>query len=253
MNSDRAMPKIVVLAAVAALGGCASTEPKDYTVFRAEDPHSILVLPALNNTTSVEAAEFFISTVSKPFAERGYYVFPAFMVRRIMADDGLDDAGLVHSTDTRRLGQIFNCDSALYISINKWDSKYILISTTTTVSFDYALKSCRTGQELWRSHQEMQYSPSASSSGNPLADIIAQAVVSAIEKAAPNYIPLAQKANSIVALTSGQGLPAGPYLSRYYEKDYEDFPAVSGPGLKNVVEPLSGVKSPNNELAVTLE
>jgi hypothetical protein len=212
------------LAFGAVLSGCATAPAsKDYSAFRAANPRSILVVPVLNNTLNVPAPEFFLSTISRPFAERGYYVFPAHMVRRLMEDDGLGDPGLVHKADASRLGPLFGCDSVLYVVIQQWDSKYVLISTTTTVKFDYALKSCKTGEVLWEDTQSMAYSPQGSSSGNPLADLIAQAVLAAIEKGAPNYMPLTIQANTLAAGVPGRGLPAGPYLPSHYGKDASAF------------------------------
>jgi hypothetical protein len=207
------------------LVGCATPKAvKDYSALRAEDPHSILVVPVLNNTTSVTAPDYFLSTISRPFAERGYYVFPAFMVRRLLEENGLSDPGLVHAADPTRLATLFGCNSILLVRINRWESQYVLIRTDTTVEFAYALKSCKTGAVLWESTQAMTYSPQASNSGNPLADLLAQAIISAIEKADPNYIPLAQQANLLAATTEGQGLPAGPYLPSY-KTDLDAFPA----------------------------
>lgn len=118
----------------------------------------------------------------------------------------------------------------LYIAIEKWESQYALIATSTNVEFQYSLKSCKTGQELWSSHQAMSYSPqNNNSSGNPIADLIAAAVVAALEKAAPNYIPLAQQSNLLASATVGFGLPAGPYLPTMYQKDLKEFPAQSAP------------------------
>lgn len=200
-------------------------EPKDYTAFRAEDPHSILVLPALNNTVAVEAPEFFLSTISQPFAQRGYYVFPANMVKSVLENDGLSDASLIYNADTRRLGELFGCDAALYLSIEKWESQYVVLATSTNVEFNYEMRSCNTGEVLWEENMALSYSPQASSSGNLVADLIAQAVTAAIEKGMPNYMPLAQQANFAAAGTAGQGLPAGPYLNEAYGNDLEDFPA----------------------------
>ena len=133
------------------LSACATVAPtpKSYTEFRSENPRSILVVPTLNNTLSVQAPEFFISTISRPFGERGYYIFPAHMVQRLMEADGLADAGLVHGADPRRFEKLFGCDAILFVTIQQWDSKYVILSTTTTVKFDYALKSCKTGSVLW--------------------------------------------------------------------------------------------------------
>lgn len=217
--------KTTAIIALAALSACATAaEPKDYSAFRSADPHSILVLPALNNTTAVEAPEFFLSTISQPFAQRGYYVFPANMVKGLLEDNGLSDPALLYSAETSRLKPLFGCDTALYLSIDKWESKYIVIATSTNVAFNYELRSCDSGEVIWSNEQTLSYSPSATGSGNPLADIIAQAVVSAIEKGAPNYIPLAQQANLAASSTAGQGIPAGPYLAEEYQSDLKTFP-----------------------------
>ena len=211
-----------------ALAGCATTPKlaaKDYTVFRSEAPRSILVVPALNNTLNVPAPDFFLSTISRPFAERGYYVFPAHMVARLMQDDGLGDAGLIHKTDATRLQRLFGCDAVLYVTIQQWDSKYLVLATQTTVRFDYALKSCKTGAVLWEDTQTRVYSPQQSNSGgNPLAALIAQAIIAAMEKGAPNYMPLTMEANAAAAGLPGKGIPSGPYLPAQYQHDEAAFP-----------------------------
>lgn len=220
--------KLVLLVVALGLAGCA-TQPttKDYTAFRTQNPRSILVVPVLNNTTSLTAQDYFLSTVSAPFAERGYYVFPAHMVKSMLEKEGLSDAGLVHSANPIRFGQLFGCDSVLLIDINKWESKYVILSTTTTVSFQYKLVSCKDGGTLWDNTQEISYSPQASSAANPLAALIADAIIAAIEKAEPNYMPLATQANVQAAAFVGQGLPAGPYRAQEYGRDLDKFPSKS--------------------------
>lgn len=212
---NQVLRALAVSAAAAALCACATIAPpptKDYSAFKAEGPRSILVVPALNNTVNVQAPDFFVSTISRPFSERGYYVFPAYMIKRVLEADGLADAGLVHGVDARRLESLFGCDSVLFVTIEKWQSQYVVLATKTTVEFTYTLKSCKSGAVLWNDTQTMVYSPQADSSGNPLADLIAQAIVAAIEKGAPNYIPLTMQANAAAAGTPGRGVPAGPYL-----------------------------------------
>jgi len=218
--------KFVAAAFVLALTGCVTPpQPHNYSAFRAANPRSILVVPALNNSVSVDAPDFLLPTLSRPFAERGYYVFPAHMVKRLLEEDGLSDAGLVHGADASHFGRLFGCDAVMFVTIQRWESQYVVLATTTTVEFEYALKSCHTGETLWQHEQVMQYSPQSSSSGNPLADLIAQAVVAAVERAAPNYLPLAQQANALAAATPGQGLPAGPYLPDTFQRDGDTFPS----------------------------
>jgi hypothetical protein len=207
--------KVAVLLSVLVLSGCAAPPPKDYTAFRATNPRSIVVVPVTNKSTQVEAPDNFLVTLPIPLAERGYYVFPVNMVKRVMEDDGLSDADLVHAADARRLAGLFSADAVLLAEIVRWDSKYILISTTTTVSIRYSLKSGKTGETIWEQEVTTEYTPGASHSGNPLVDILATAIAAAIERAMPSYIPLATQANVLAVYTEGQGIPPGPYDAKY--------------------------------------
>jgi hypothetical protein len=190
---------------------CATAPPQqDLSQFHAEDPRSILVVPATNQSVNVNAPDYFLATISEPLAERGYYVFPVNMVRSVLSDDGLSDANLVHQGDPRRLGQMFGADAVMYITIDQWSAKYVVLSTKVTVTLDYVLKSAKTGKVLWRNHQTMVYQPQGSSAGG-LAGLVADAIQAAIIKAAPNYIPLAQRANALAIDGVTNGLPAGPY------------------------------------------
>jgi hypothetical protein len=212
----------LALTALFTLGGCATAPPKpSFAQFRTENPHSILVVPATNKSVNVNAPDYFLATISEPLAERGYYVFPVNMVRSVLADDGLNDANLVYAGDPKRLGELFGADAIMYISIEKWEAKYAILSTTVTVELDYSLKSAHTSQVLWHNHQTMVYQPQGSGTGG-LAGLIADAVAAAITKAAPNYIPLAQQANARAIGIKGTGLPAGPHDSLYL-KDTQDF------------------------------
>ena len=73
------------------------TANKDYTKFYSADPHSILIVPAVNKSVNVDAPDIFLSTISFPLAERGYYVFPVNMTKSLLEVEGLTDADLVHS------------------------------------------------------------------------------------------------------------------------------------------------------------
>jgi hypothetical protein len=219
MNKSMAM---ILSVALLALAGCAAkpTRP-DYAQFRTEAPRSILIVPAINKSVDVNAPDYFLATIARPLAERGYYVFPVNMVKSVLSDDGLSDANLVHSGDPRRLGELFGADAVMYISIERWDAKYIVLSTSVTVELNYVLKSTHTGQELWKNHEVVVYSPQSSNNAG-LAGLIANAVAAAITKAAPNYIPLANQANNQAITLKGTGLPAGPH-DAMFGKDTADY------------------------------
>ncbi|HTN51929.1 MAG TPA: GNA1162 family protein [Anaeromyxobacter sp.] len=214
--TTRPLRLAAALLAALALGaaGCVTAPPaKNYDAFKAADPHSILIVPVVNNTGNVEAPSFFLSTLPVPVAELGYYVFPTHLVMRMLEDDGLSDANLVHQADPVRLCGLFGADSVLYVTIQSWNAKYLVFNTTVEVSFEYVLKDGKTGTTLWNDKRTVQYSSGqgGGSSGNPLADLVAMAVAAAVTKAAPDYMPLARQANDQVLTTPGVGLLYGPY------------------------------------------
>jgi hypothetical protein len=213
--------KLFLLGSVLMLTACVGAPKRyDYAQFRTEAPRSILVVPVINKSVDVNAPDYFLATIATPLAERGYYVFPVNMVKSVLSDDGLSDANLVHSGDPRRLGELFGADAVMYISIERWDAKYVVLSTTVTVELNYTIKSAHTGEVLWSNHQQVVYQPQANSGG--LAGLLANAIVAAIAKAAPNYMPLAHQANNGAINFKGTGLPAGPY-DGLFGKDTSDY------------------------------
>jgi hypothetical protein len=202
--------RAVLMVASLGLAACAEQKPADYTAFRAEAPRSIVIVPIINNSTQVEAPDNFLVTLSQPLAERGYYVFPVNMVKRTMEDDGLSDATLVANANPAKVASLFGADAVLYAKIEQWDTQYLVFSSQTTVQIHYTLKSGKTGATLWDNDVTTVYSPHANG-GNPLATLVADAIIAAIQRAHPNYIPAATQANQIAFYTKNKGLLAGPY------------------------------------------
>ncbi len=193
------------------LGGCVHQQPKDLTKFEASKPASILVVPVVNDSVEVNAPDYFLSTVSVPLAERGYYVFPVNLVKRMLEDEGLSDASLVHNAETQKVCSLFGSNAILYVTIKEWNAKYMVLSTVVNVKLAYVIKDCRSGEKLWEHEQAMAYSPQNNSTGNPIGDLIVMAVSAAVTKAAPNYVPLARQANNQTFFTEGVAIPIGPY------------------------------------------
>jgi len=205
---------LMSFATLGMLAGCAQNVTKyDYTALREANPRSILIVPVVNKTTQVEAADTFLATLASPIAEKGYYVFPINMVKHSMEDDGLGDADMVANAPAQRLAGLFGADAVLYAEVNHWEASYALISTTTTVSIRYVLKSGKSGATLWDNNVTITYSPQASG-GNPIAALIADAIIAAIERAHPSYIPLANQANAVAFLDQNKGLLNGPYSTK---------------------------------------
>jgi len=213
----------IAAVALALLAGCAAAPPKkDYAKFIAASPRSILVVPVVNKSVDVDAPAYFLSTLPIPVAERGYYVFPVNLVKRLLEDDGLSDASLVHSADPMKLCNLFGADAVLLVSIERWDAKYVVLTTQVTVEFEYALKDGKTGETLWTDKRAMVYSSNGGGGGGGLGSLIAAVVSAAVTKAAPNYMPLARQVNAAAMIYPGPGFPAGPYLPSYRK----DLPAA---------------------------
>ena len=195
----------------AGLSGCATVQPYDFTEFQTAPPRSILVVPVVNRSLDVDASNYVLSTLTVPLAELGYYVFPVNTVKIVLEQEGLYEPEQVRKMDSAQLASLFGADSVLYVTINRWDAQYILISTTVTVEFDYEMVR-KDGTRIWHTTKRMQYSPQRNQQGvHPLAALIAAAVDAAVTRAAPNYLPLTQQANTQVFVLEPTKLPPGPY------------------------------------------
>jgi hypothetical protein len=205
------MKKLILIGLIVLISGCASVPKKDYTAFYSVAPRSVLIVPVVNRSVNVDAPNYFLSSITIPVAEQGYYIFPVNMVKRVLEDNGLADADMVHNAPTQKLAALFGADAVLYISINRWDARWMLLSTTITVDLTYVLKDGKTGGVLWADSRHVQYTPQGASGGNAIADLIIDVAQAAMEKAEPNYMPLAKQANAAAFTFPGPGIPPGPY------------------------------------------
>lgn len=194
------------------LTGCAANAPKkDLSAFRAAAPRSILVIPSVNKSLDVDAPNYLLSTLTVPLAEKGYYVFPVHTTKTILEQEGLYEGEQIHAQPPESLARMFGADTVLYVTINRWDAQYALLTTVVTVDFDYRIVN-KDGAELWAAKQKMQYQPdNRNNSGPPLAQLLAAAINAAVTRAAPNYMPLTRQANAQVFILGPSALPNGPY------------------------------------------
>lgn len=203
--------KLILCFVVAALTGCANVAPKkDLSAFTAAAPRSILVVPAINRSLDVDAANYLLSTLTIPIAEKGFYVFPVNTTKFVLEQEGFYEGERIHNESPATLANMFGADAVLYVIIQRWDAQYAVLATTVTVEFDYRMVY-KDGTEIWRANQKMQYTPQSSSSGSALAILISAAINAAVARAAPNYLPLTQQANQQVFVLGPNAIPNGPY------------------------------------------
>lgn len=196
-----------LLLALMAFTGCVS-KPYDYTNFRAHPPRSILVLPPLNESTDTRGTYGYLSTVTGPLAEMGYYVYPVAVVDQFMKENGLPTAGEMHQIPLNKIRDVFGADTVLYVTLKQYGSKYQIITSTVIVSAEGKLVDVRTGLTLWEGTAVVQQS---SSSGNAIADLIVAAVDQVINSSTDQAHVVSGMVNVQLFMTKDHGLLEGPY------------------------------------------
>ena len=141
--------RLISMAMLVLLVGCASTKPQDQSAQRQSKPRSIVVLPPLNNSPDMRASYSFLSTVTYPLAELGYYVFPVALVDQTFKENGLPNPGEMHQVAPQKLGEIFGADAALFITIEEYGATYQILSSVIIVSAKARLVDTRNGQIIW--------------------------------------------------------------------------------------------------------
>ncbi len=133
------------------LTGCVAPQQNiDYTAFRQSKPRSILVLPPLNESPDIRATYSFLSTVTRPLAEAGYYVFPVALVDQTFRENGLLNPGEMHQAPLDKLREIFGADATLYITVTQYGPSYHILSSEIRVTASARLVDNRNGQLLWQ-------------------------------------------------------------------------------------------------------
>lgn len=200
-----------------ALTGCVTRKPCDYTNFRAHPPHSIVVLPPLNQSTDIKGTYSYLSTVTRPLAEMGYYVFPVAEVDELMKENGLPTAGEMQQAPLDKIGEIIGADSVLYVTLKKYGSKYEIISSVTTVSADAKLVDVKTGLTLWDGTVTAQQS-SGDSGGGIIGALITAAVTQVVNSASDPAHDVSSMANFQLFTPKNYGLLYGPYFPKDKEQ-----------------------------------
>ena len=193
------------------VSGCATVEPYDYTALKANAPRSILVMPPMNNSVEVTAPYSFLSTITAPLAESGYYVFPVSVIDTFLKENGLPTPAEMNSVPLEKIDEIIGADAVLYVSIDDWGQKYNVLSSITVVKGHLKLVSVKTGDLLWDAPIFAQHDPN-SGNGNGLVGALVGAIVSQIAGEISDNTPLVSRMANNMAINANQrGLLYGPY------------------------------------------
>ncbi|MBV1880071.1 MAG: DUF799 domain-containing protein [Pseudomonadales bacterium] len=195
---------------VSILSGCVSQPPYDYSALIQSKPRSIVVIPPMNNTVEVNAQYKFLSTISKPLADKGYYVFPVSVIDHFLKENGLPTPAEMNSIPLDKIGEIIGADAVLYVSIDQWGQKFQLISSKAIVGAKLRLVDVKTGAQLW---DAKVYAEKASGDGG--GGIMGALVAAVVEQVSGSIkdqtVGLSRTANNMAINSHRRGLLDGPY------------------------------------------
>ena len=170
-------------------------------------PLSVLVIPAINNSTAAEATDFFNVTITEPLSNVGYYTMPVEIVKDIFQKEGIVDSTMIKGLPTSIFKKNFGADAVLFVTINKWDKQYVVIAGNVSVSMDYVMLSTETSEVIWSYSATQTINTTAESSGFIMLDILSTAITTATT----DYVPIAKQVN-YQAFTA---LPHGGYSDQH--------------------------------------
>ncbi|MSQ64904.1 MAG: hypothetical protein EXR37_00900 [Limnohabitans sp.] len=198
------------------LGACSTPSPKpDQSDFRSSKPASVLVLPPVNLSPDIRGSLTFLSTVTRPLSEAGYYVFPVAMVDATFKENGLQMANDVHEVPLPRLQSIFGADAVLYITLKTYGSSYVVIDSQTVVSAKARLVDARTGKLLWQG-QASASDAEGRDNNNGLAGLLINSVIQQLASNLGNLgHQLSKVASSRLLSPHPSGILHGPRSPEY--------------------------------------
>jgi hypothetical protein len=196
--------------------GCAPMPSRDYSAYRAHMPRSVLVLPPLSHSVEVNAPYAYLSTITQPLAECGYYVFPVAVVDAFMKENGLPTPGEMHAVPLGKLGEVFGADAVLYATIETYGQKYRIVSSNAVIKARTRLVDVATGTTLWEGTAQAVQS-SGDSGGGLIGRLITAAISQGMGVTMDQAHQLAHEANTRMIFDREDGLLLGPYHPRYSE------------------------------------
>ncbi|MCP4407432.1 MAG: hypothetical protein GY807_06680 [Gammaproteobacteria bacterium] len=210
------LPLVTVLVVLGS--GCAtSPDTQGYRAYREHFPKSVLVLPPLNNSLEIQAPYVYLSTVTKPLAECGYYVFPVAVIDAFLKENGMPTPGEMHTIPLDKIRKTTGADAVLYVTLEQWGQQYQILSSTTVVRAEARLVDTATGYTLWTGSAR-----AAESSGDGGGSLVGMLIAATIDQIADTVSDrthdLAHAANHQMVFDDNHGLLLGP-RNPDYEND----------------------------------
>lgn len=201
------MRNFILLALCAVLfGSCATsvTRGEQYAGLYEEKPVSVLVMPPINNTTKVEAKEYFYNSLARPLCEKGYYVVSPLLAMDLLKQESAYDSERFIDGNLGPFNRIFGADVAVFTIINKW--KKLDLVNMISVEIEYVIRSTKTNEVLFNRVCSLDVNCGSNSSGS-----IFGVLANIIETALTDKIIAARRCNFYVL----DDMPVGKYSPDY--------------------------------------
>lgn len=198
---------LILLAIGGALAACAGPPKQDLTQLKARDPINLLVLPPDNQSPDLMGTYTFLSTISRPLAERGYYVQPVAVVDAYIRANGITDPSEMNTIPLDKLVAQFRPDAVLYTQINYFGQKFAITRSFARIDADLRLIDAESGAELWRGRVYFdEAQQQQQNAGGLLGQVLVAAITQAIGAANPQrFFGFSQSANTAAVKSLPQG------------------------------------------------
>lgn len=208
------MKKIIALIIIViSLASCSTpkTLGEQYPDMYEEKPLTIAIMPPINQTTHVEAKDYFYTTMYLPLCEKGYYVYSPYLTMEVFQQESAYDAELFLEGDLTPFRNVLGADAAMFTIIKDWRRNNM--GGMLTVRVEYILRSTKSGRILYNREGEIKVDTSVSSGGSGLAALV-DVIATAVNTAMTDKVIAGRKCTAFVL----SDLPSGKY-SNLYEKD----------------------------------
>ena len=211
------MKKYLTITVVAILlSSCAQgiTRGVQYSQMYEEKPTSIVIMPPINQTNSVEAKEFFYTTMYMPLCEKGYYVFSPYLTMEMLQSESAYDSEMFLEGDLGTFSQVLGADAAMFTIVKSWDRNSLL--GNLTVGVEYILRSTNTGETLYHREGLIKLDTSVNSGGGGLVGSLVNMAATAVSTAMTDKVVAGRRCTAFVL----SDMPVGKY-SDVFGKDGE--------------------------------
>lgn len=191
------------------LSSCAQsvgiTRGVQYAQMYEEKPTSIVIMPPINQTNSVEAKEFFYTTMYMPLTEKGYYVFSPYLTMEMLQSESAYDSEMFLEGDLGSFKNVLGADAAIFTIIKSWDRNSLM--GYLTVGVEYILRSTATGETLYHREGLIQVDTSVNGGGGGLVGSLVNMAATAINTAMTDKVVAGRRCNAFVL----SDMPVGKY------------------------------------------